>query len=299
MGIRNSLIDHHKPLSRRWRVSAIDTVVENGSGTSIERAALANRVRKGLEVGEFELAFQGIHHCGSGELKSVEALIRWIHPEYGLLPPSAFLSTMSDPVVALELTYFVIARACRYLGERQRMGRAVCPVAINVPPSIAARPEFAADIERIALAHGANLSQLEIELSETEDATALLSSPALMRAIRNTGVRIAMDDFGTGYSSLATLSLIDIDTVKVARELMLAVPSNPRACAVTAGALDMLCDLGVRVVVEGIETAAQARWLSRWPDVLVQGYLWGKPRLGLASVAGTEHHLLRAAGGWV
>ncbi len=298
MGIRNSLAERHKPLSHRWRTP--DCGVEPGN--TIVHGALANRVRRGLANGEFELAFQGIYHLGTGTLDSVEALIRWIHPERGLLLPSAFLSTMSDPLVAHELTYFVVARACRYLGERQRARHPVCPIAINVPPSIAARPGFAADVEDLAYAEGASPSLLEIELSETEDATALLATPALTRAFRDAGMRIAIDDFGTGFSSLASLGAMAIDTVKIARELMVSVPDNPRACAVMAGVITMLDELGVRIVVEGIETTAQSRWLARWPNLRVQGYLWGTPTLGPSAFASREHRApstLRTANGWL
>ncbi|HTJ93174.1 MAG TPA: EAL domain-containing protein [Pararobbsia sp.] len=274
--------------SRPWRaepdaarqVQPADHVASPAAnGPRHQRDALAARVLRGLLDDEFALAFQGIYDA-KGALRSVEALVRWIHPDHGLLAPSAFLVTMEHPLVARELTDFVIARACEYLGERQRAGRAVCSVAVNVPPSVAAAPSFAAHLRRVFDQSGADPSLIEIELSESEDATLFLASPAKTRALRNTGIKLALDDFGTGYSSLSTLSIMDFDTVKIARELLVAVPESPRACAVMAGVLNMLEQMAVRIVVEGVETRAQARWLAQWPNVFVQGYLWGKPRLG-------------------
>lgn len=259
----------------------------------IERDALAARVLRGLLDDEFELAFQGIYNPVTGALCSVEALVRWIHPEYGLLAPSAFFVTMENPLVARELTDFVIARACEHLGERQRAGRAVCPIAINVPPSVAAAPNFTPHLHRVLQHYGTDPSLLEIELSESEDAMLFLGSPAKTRALRSMGVKLALDDFGTGYSSLATLSIMDFDTVKIARELVVAVPDSPRACAVLAGVLSMLERLNARVVVEGVETDAQAGWLAQWPNVLMQGFFWGKPRIGLHNVA--PAHVARVA----
>lgn len=279
-----SAFSHASATSHLWR-SDIAFPVPHANSAQPQRDALAARVLRGLIDNEFELAFQGIYNAATGALCSVEALVRWIHPDHGLLAPSAFLVAMENALVARELTDFVIARACAHLGERQHTGRAVCPVAINVPPSVAAGANFTAQLRRTLDQYGADPALLEIELSESEDATLFLASPAKTRALRNTGVKLALDDFGTGYSSLFALSMMDFDTIKLARELIVAVPESPRACAVMAGVLTMLDQMNVRVIVEGIETEAQARWLAQWPNVLVQGFLWGKPRIGFGNLA--------------
>jgi EAL domain-containing protein (putative c-di-GMP-specific phosphodiesterase class I) len=277
-------MDGH-PVMGRTGTASFERGAVSESTLGLGRDTLAARAIRGLLANEFELAFQGIYHAATGALHSVEALVRWIHPEYGLLVPSTFFAAMENPIVARELTDFVIARACEHLGERQRTRRAVCPIAINVPPSVAAAPNFTAQLKRVLDQYGADPAWLEIELSETEDATQLLATPAQTRALRQTGVKLALDDFGTGYSSLAALSMMDFDTVKIARELIAAVPESPRACAVMSGVLKLLEQMNVTVVVEGVETNAQARWLAQWPGVLVQGFLWGKPRFGLNGLA--------------
>jgi len=245
---------------------------------------LERRVSEGLLAGEFPLAFRGIYDVKSGRLMRVEALIRWMHPDYGMLLPDAFLVALDHPLVALQLTYHALDSACRALAHAQRQGQPVCPIAVNVPPGVIADEHFPATVMQIARLHGVAPELLELELVETEDATRLLAVPLLTRPLRETGMRLAIDDFGTGYSSLALLSTIDVDTVKVAREMLDGVPGCARACAVASGVLPMLERLDVTVVAEGVETKALAQWLEQWPKVLAQGFYYARPTFDYADV---------------
>ncbi|AMV42563.1 diguanylate phosphodiesterase [Paraburkholderia caribensis] len=252
---------------------------------------LEQRVSEGLLAGEFRLAFQGIYDVQTGKLARVEALIRWMHPDYGMLLPDAFLVALDHPLVALQLTYHVIDGACRALAHAQRQGQRVCPIAVNVPPRVVADEHFPATVMQIARLHGVEPDLLELELVETEDSTRLLAAPPLTKPLREAGMRLAIDDFGTGYSSLALLSAIDVDTVKVAREMLDGVPDNPRASAVASGVLSMLERLNVAVVVEGVETRALARWLAQWPKVLAQGFFYARPTFDYADVPIQERYV--------
>ena len=245
---------------------------------------LERRVSEGLLAGEFPLAFQGIYDVKTGRLERVEALIRWMHPDYGMLLPDAFLVALDHPLVALQLTYHVIDGACRALAHAQREGQRVWPIAVNVPPRVVADEHFPATVMKIARLHGIEPELLELELVETEDSSRLLAAPPLTKPLREAGMRLAIDDFGTGYSSLALLSTIDVDTVKVAREMLDGVPDCPRASAVASGVLSMLERLNVAVVVEGVETGALARWLAQWPKVLAQGFFYARPTFDYADV---------------
>lgn len=249
---------------------------------------LCQRVRKGLRAGEFQLAFQGVYHARTGALSSAEALIRWMHPQYGMLLPGAFISAVSDPAVALDMTHFVIDSTCSHLGSWQREGRPMFPIAVNVPPSLVAEESFAQRLEHSARSHDVVPGLLQVELSETEHAAKILASKGPVSALREIGVDIAIDDFGTGYSSLAMLSTLDVEVVKLAKELLVEVPDNPRACEVVSAILNLLEKLAVTVVVEGVETAAQALWLARWPNVLVQGFYYARPTFGLSNIPGCK-----------
>lgn len=262
---------------------------------------LRRQVRKGLKAGEFHLAFQGIYGVSTGNLASAEALIRWKHPEYGMLLPGAFIETLSDPRIAHDMTRFVVESACRQLGQWQREGRTVFPIAINVPPSVMVGKGFVDSLQRIAHLHGVSPSMLQLEISEAEDGLRILSTRGFTEELRNIGARIAIDDFGTGYSSLAMLSNMEVDVVKLAKEMLESVPACPRACAVVSAVLTLLDKLDVSVVVEGVETAAQADWLAQWPNLLIQGFYYARPTFGLSSVPGslkTPVRHLRLVSGW-
>ena len=260
---------------------------------TIEKDQLCQRVRRGLRAGEFALAFQGVYNVKTGALSSAEALIRWLHPEYGTLLPDAFICTIEDPAVARDMTYFVIKSVSRQLGQWQHEGRPVFPIAVNVPPSVAMSEHFTQHVERIARSDGITPGLLQIELSEAEDATRVLASKGLMAGLRELGVQIAIDDFGTGYSSLAMLSAMNIDIVKLAKELLVEVPVCPRACAVVSATLNLLQTLRLTVVVEGVETESQAKWLAQWPHVLTQGFYFGRPTFGLANLPGCKRAPVR------
>ncbi|SIT50421.1 EAL domain-containing protein [Paraburkholderia piptadeniae] len=265
-------------------ISCVTTGMAHDAHAPRELNNFERRVSEGLLASEFPLAFQGIYDVKTGRLARVEALIRWMHPDYGMLLPDAFLVALDHPLIALQLTCHVIDSACRALANARRLGQPVCPVAVNVPPSVVADESFPATVVQIARLHGVEPDLLELELVETEDAARLLAARTLTRPLREAGMRLAIDDFGTGYSSLALLSTIDVDTVKVAREVLKSVPGCPRASAVASGVLSMLERLDVTVVAEGVETQALAQWLAQWPKVLAQGFFYARPTFDYASV---------------
>lgn len=265
------------------------------------RAAFCQRVLAGLRAGEFRMAYQGIYSVESGDLARLEALVRWQHPQYGLLLPGAFADTFDDPDVAAELTAFVIDTVCRELAQWQHDGGAVRPVAINVPPSVAATPGFAQRLQDVCRVHGIEPRCLEIELSEGQDLARFPDLPKVVKLLRMHGVGVAMDDFGTGYACLAALCPTGFSTVKVAKELLSAVPACPNACAVVSAVVALMTQLCMTVVVEGVETAAQAQWLAQWPQLLAQGFFLARPSFGIESVPGArtfaldDAHRMRAA----
>jgi EAL domain-containing protein (putative c-di-GMP-specific phosphodiesterase class I) len=108
----------------------------------------------------------------------------------------------------------------------------------------------------------------------------------VVRRLKNKGVSVAMDDFGTGYSCLAALGPIDFGTVKIAKELLAEAPRCPNACLVFSSVLTLLTRLKVAIVVEGVETAAQAQWIAQWPHVLAQGFFLARPAFGIGNVPG-------------
>ncbi|MFL9895928.1 EAL domain-containing protein, partial [Paraburkholderia sp. RL17-381-BIF-C] len=134
--------------------------------------------------------------------------------------------------------------------------------------------------------YGVSPALFEIEVSDSAEAAKLLSLRTLTGSLRDAGVSITLGKWGNGGSSMALLGALDVDTVTVARELMATVPHDKRAGTVMTALMDLLHALDVRVVVSGVDTKEQFQWLKRWPEVLVQGFLFERPRAGLASVLG-------------
>jgi EAL domain-containing protein (putative c-di-GMP-specific phosphodiesterase class I) len=250
--------------------------------------AFRHRVLEGLKAREFCIAYQGIYRVGSGDLAQMEALIRWRHPEYGVLLPGAFCEAFKDAEVMRELTWFVLDTVASELAAWRARGGAHYSVAVNVPPSVAALPGFAERMEEICGAHGLTPDCIELELLESEDLARMPTMSKVVRRLKNKGVSVAMDDFGTGYSCLAALGPIDFGTVKIAKELLAEAPRCPSACLVFSSVLGMLTRLKVAIVVEGVETAAQAQWIAQWPHVFAQGFFLARPAFGIDNVPGAR-----------
>ncbi|SAL27073.1 EAL/GGDEF domain-containing protein [Caballeronia arvi] len=250
--------------------------------------AFRHRVLEGLKAGEFCIAYQGIYRVGSGELAQMEALIRWRHPEHGVMLPGAFSNAFKDAEIMREFTWFVLDAVASEMAAWRARGGAHYSVAVNVPPSVAALPGFAERMDAICRAHGVTPECIELELLESEDLARMPSMPKVVRRLKSKGVSVAMDDFGTGYSCLAALGPIDFGTVKIAKELLSAAPRCPTACLVFSSVLTLLTRLEVAIVIEGVETAAQARWIAQWPHVLAQGFFLARPAFGIDNVPGAH-----------
>ncbi|MGA9913501.1 MAG: EAL domain-containing protein [Paraburkholderia sp.] len=282
-------LDYEKPVSLATTFGTRTACVEQTDWDDSRDDAMAlneleNRVREGLRAGEFHLVFQGAHRAASGTLTRLEAQVRWTHPDYGLLLPGIFMMPLEHPQVALEMALFVIDGVCRELRDCLASKMTLLPVAITVPAQVAMLESFAGELTRIARSYGVPANLLEIEVPDSADAARLLSLRTLTGGLRSAGAGISLGKWGNGTSSLALLGALDVDTVTIASELMATVPRDPRACVVMSALLDLLHALDVQVVVNGVETQAQLQWLSTWPEALVQGFLFSRPKVGLVNV---------------
>jgi len=243
-----------------------------------------SRVCGGLRVGEFHLMFQGAYKAASGELARVKAQVRWAHPDYGFLLPGIFAMPIEHPAVMQEMASFVVNAVCRELRSCIDAKLPLRPMAIALPAQIALLGSFADDPARVAESYCVPLGLFEIEVADSAEAVKLLSLRLMTEGLRESGVGLALSEWGNGASSLALLGSLDVDTITVARELMGAVPRNERAAMVMASMMDLLCALGGRVVVNGVDTLQQLQWLRQWPEALAQGMAFSPLRGGLANV---------------
>jgi EAL domain-containing protein (putative c-di-GMP-specific phosphodiesterase class I) len=205
-----------------------------------------------------------------------------------VLLPGTFCETFSDPEVIVAVTWFVMNAVARDIATWRENGGVRYTIAVNVPPSVASMPGFAERMESICAAHGVTPDCIELELSESEDLADFPAIGNLVQRLKEKGVNVAMDDFGTGYACLAALGPVGFGTVKIAKELLAQAPHCPNASLVFSSMLALLTRLHVAVVVEGVETAAQAHWLAQWPHVLAQGFHLARPAFGIARVPGAQ-----------
>ncbi|WP_083654967.1 EAL domain-containing protein, partial [Burkholderia sp. SRS-W-2-2016] len=276
-------LDYAKHVSMARTLTARLTVdaLNDATGFDDSPARLSDleaRVLDGLRAGEFHLVFQGAYRAADDALARLDAQLRWTHPEYGLLLPGIFMMPLEHPRVAQEMAAFVVDSVCRELRACADAGLPVCPVcpvAISVPAQIALLDSFAEDLVRVARSYRVSPRLFEIEIADSAEAAKLLSLRTMTEGLREAGVGVALGKWGNGASSLALLGTVDVDTVTVARELVAGVLRDQRAAKVMAAVLDLLCGLGLRVVVNGVDTKEQLQWLGRWAEVLVQGAVCG------------------------
>jgi diguanylate cyclase (GGDEF)-like protein len=232
---------------------------------------------RGLEAGEFFLLYQPLVSTRTGRIASTEALVRWRHPERGLVPPNDFIGLAERTGHIVPLGLRVLEMACAQL----RLWAPTAPelsVAVNVSARQLVEPDFVAEVRRILWSSGVDPSRIVLELTESmlmEDGDAAV---AVLWQLRGLGVRLGLDDFGTGYSSLGRLGDLPLDELKIDKSFVdrLGVQPGDSTSLVTA-AVAMGHGLGLEVVAEGVETAAQAAFLRGVETDLLQGYLLGRP----------------------
>ncbi|MGW4115506.1 putative bifunctional diguanylate cyclase/phosphodiesterase [Actinosynnema sp. NPDC004786] len=231
-------------------------------------AALAND--------ELVLHYQPIIDLASARTTHAEALVRWQRPGHGLLGPDRFIGLAEESGLIVPLGSHVLRTACEQAVRWQDRGLAL-GVAVNVSPGQLAGDRFPAEVHELLTATGLAPGRLTVEVTESvwadEDAMRVL------RDVRELGVRVALDDFGTGYSSLNYLRCYPFDLVKIDKSFTDGLGGDRRTEGVVRCIIDLAAALGARTVAEGVETAAQERWLRDAGCDYVQGYLFGKPDL--------------------
>jgi diguanylate cyclase len=207
----------------------------------------------------------------------VEALIRWMHPSLGLLPPLEFLPVAEDCGLIVPVGRWVLSEACRQVREWINVGLRVAPVAVNVS-SLEFRSEgFLDNVRAILMETGLNPRYLELELTETVLMQHAESTLAALTALKSIGVRLAVDDFGTGYSSLSYLKRFPIDCLKIDQSFVRDITSGSDDVPIVRAVITMAKSLKQRVVGEGVETEEQMCFLQAHGCDEAQGYYLGMP----------------------
>ena len=244
---------------------------------SRERLNLETHLRHAADRGELELYYQPKWDFHANAIRGAEALIRWNHPELGLLSPIRFISIAEDSGLILQLGEWVLRTAMREIGQLHRDGFAGLRVAVNLSGR-QFRQANLADLVRSLLADsGFEPTCLELELTETILMNPTDDNLATLNTFKTLGARVAIDDFGTGYSSLGYLQRFPLDVLKIDRAFVMDLPTSTSSVAIVEAILTLAHGLGLEVVAEGVETVEQLIFLRDHGCDEGQGYYFGQP----------------------
>ena len=237
------------------------------------RLIIEQALRQALARDELSLDFQPVLQLGDGQVVGFEALLRWQHPELGEVAPAEFVPVAEEAGLITEIGRWVLARAC----QAARGWPEALTVAVNVSPVQAMSPDLLGTAQQALREAGLAPQRLELEITESIFLNETGATMAVLRTLREAGVRIALDDFGTGYSSLAYLRRFPFDTLKIDRSFVRELLSRRDARAIVKMIVGLARTLHMKVVAEGVEEPAQASVLRRYGCDAMQGYLAARP----------------------
>jgi diguanylate cyclase (GGDEF)-like protein len=254
----------------RFYSRAMDQAVER-------RVQLEHDLRGAWDRGEMSVAYQPIFRLADGRLTGAEALLRWNHPQLGMVPPSVFVEVAEQAGLIEPLGRRVLERACLDAAEWQQPGRPAPFISVNVSPRQLRSGELPDVIGHALRSSGLAPEQLHLELTETAVLSDESQANALLTRVRGTGVKVWLDDFGTGFSGLSHLRRVPVDGVKIDRSFVADVLRDPDDLALTSAIIAMAHSLGITVVAEGIETEGQFAILRERGCDQGQGFWLGRP----------------------
>jgi diguanylate cyclase (GGDEF)-like protein/PAS domain S-box-containing protein len=253
----------------QWFTGEITTKVN-------ERVALRSELQEAIDKGQLELHYQPLLDR-EGEVASLEALLRWKHPEKGYIPPEVFIALAEETGQIIPISHWALERACLDMGYLEAVGHGALRVAVNLSPLQFHRAGFLSTLAETLADTGLSADRLELELTEgilMDDTDAAIE---ILHALRSMGIDVTIDDFGTGFSSLSYLKHLPIGRVKIDRSFVKELAHGGDDAAIAQGIISMAHHLGLDVVAEGIETSEQHELLLRYGCDNFQGFLLAPP----------------------
>lgn len=247
------------------------------AATVNEKLTRTAALRNAIGADQLVLHFQPQYELATGKITGVEALVRWHHPDHGLLSPAEFIPLAEETGLIGELGEIVLAKACAQAKLWQSEGFAPFRMGVNVSARQFEDPRFASTVAQILSATDLDPGWLEIEITESMVMRDDESSILHMKELALLGVSIALDDFGTGYSSLSSLKRFPITRLKIDRSFVVDLPNDAESAAITSAIVAMASQMGLRTIAEGVEYEAQARFLQQSGCGEAQGYHFCKP----------------------
>jgi EAL domain-containing protein (putative c-di-GMP-specific phosphodiesterase class I) len=246
--------------------------------TALKRLELKGDLQRALDHEEFVLHYQPVIELESGRITGVEALVRWNHPERGLVPPLEFIPLAEETGLIVPIGRWVLSQACAYaVALREKLGGVDLHMAVNLSARQVQRPEVVQDVAHILEETGLPPQLLVIEITESVMMQDMDLAIERLTQLKDLGVRLAIDDFGTGYSSLNYVRRFPVDILKVDKSFIDGVSEGGESSALTAAVIELAGILHLTPVAEGIERADQLERLLELRCELGQGFLFAKP----------------------
>lgn len=243
---------------------------------TLDRLTLEADLRAALQRNEFVLYYQPQVNIVTGEVVGVEGLIRWNHPEKGLILPGQFIGLAEENGMIVPIGEFVVKEACRQVMRWQREGLQPVPVSVNLSLRQFLQPNLANRIAEILQETGLDPAWLELEITESVTSD-VQHAERVLQSLKKLGVNICIDDFGTGYSSLSYLRRFPISRLKIDRSFVRDVMNDQQDAQIVETIIAMARHLNLKVIAEGVENEEQKRFLEMHQCLEAQGYLYGKP----------------------
>jgi diguanylate cyclase (GGDEF)-like protein/PAS domain S-box-containing protein len=244
---------------------------------ALESLSLASNLHRALERNEFRVHYQPQYHSNTMEMVGVEALVRWEHPEKGMLPPGQFIPILEETGMIVSVGEWVLQAACRQAKSWQVAGFAPVRVAVNLSARQLNETGLVETVARALADTGLEPEHLELEVTESMLMHDIELTITTLDALAKMGVAIAIDDYGTGYSSLAYLKRLHVDVLKLDQSFVKGIGHDADDEAIVASTISMAHRLGLTVIAEGVETESQLEFLRLNACDSVQGYLFSRP----------------------
>lgn len=250
---------------------------ESMQAHTTRRMLLEDGLRKAIANGEFELHYQPKIALATGDIAGMEALIRWHHPELGMVSPGEFIPIAEETELIIPLSEWTLGEACRQNKEWQDKGYPKVRVAVNISSIEFSQSSFVKTVVRILQETGLEPQYLELEITESVAIKNIDDVIDKLEALKKIGIAISIDDFGSGYSSLSYLKKLPIDTLKIDRSFILDLSEDQRETSIVRAIIALAQSLNLSVVAEGVELSEQVKILEDENCHEVQGYYFSKP----------------------
>lgn len=255
---------------------------------------LAKQLRHGIDANQLRLHYQPIMNLATGQPVGVEALVRWQHPDRGLLGPSEFIDVAERTGLVVPLGEWVLHEACQFAARLRTREGDPLTVAVNLSGRQLSDRRLVATVRAALAAHGCDAEQLVFEVTETALVTDMVAAIESLRELQDLGAGVAIDDFGTGYASLLYLQQLTANDLKIDRSFISRLGGDSYDTAIVASLITLAHNLNVRCVAEGVETVEQLELLKQLGCDFAQGYLFSRPIDAQTLDAWLDRHLTSA-----